>query len=258
MAGTTSAGATLNVGKDLSNTMTNTGGKDVFVAQYSTSDGQLQFTRQIGSAEDDWLSYGRTIVTDNQGNAILTGNTRGSLFREKLLNVSDLFVMSIQRETGAFESPQRTPQQAMTSSDSSKSNRRFFLFPGFISVTMITVIVAFVCYLLTARRLRRRRTCFRRRSYSHELRDGTFDAQDELDFYWKQPRRAKQVRGPTIVHLNPSSSTSKDKMSSCYLNEEEEPYDDVHELLRIASQRVTLDTYDWDNMVDFLDETSLT
>jgi hypothetical protein len=60
------------------------GGTDVFVSSYKTADGSVNFMRQVGSTKDDFPSRGNGgITTDRFGNAVITGNTRGSLMRSR-------------------------------------------------------------------------------------------------------------------------------------------------------------------------------
>eukprot|EP00585_Thalassiosira_rotula_P011336 CAMPEP_0196133664 /NCGR_PEP_ID=MMETSP0910-20130528/2793_1 /TAXON_ID=49265 /ORGANISM="Thalassiosira rotula, Strain GSO102" /LENGTH=1170 /DNA_ID=CAMNT_0041393411 /DNA_START=157 /DNA_END=3669 /DNA_ORIENTATION=+ len=88
------------------------GGTDILVASYKTADGARNYIRQIGSTRDDFPSRGNGgITTDRFGNAVVTGNTRGSLMRrrdgaEYRYGPSgddaamDVFIMSLERATG--------------------------------------------------------------------------------------------------------------------------------------------------------------
>ena len=90
------------------------GGSDVFVASYKTSDGTLNYLRQIGSTRDDTPARGNGGITvDRIGNAIIVGNTRGSLMRQRDVAeymfghddkyaASDIFIMSLERDTGEY------------------------------------------------------------------------------------------------------------------------------------------------------------
>ena len=90
------------------------GGTDVFVASYRAGDGARVFLTQLGSARDDVPSRGRGgVATDAAGNAIVTGSTRGSLLRRRDADefrygpqgeeaAADLFVLSLERGTGAY------------------------------------------------------------------------------------------------------------------------------------------------------------
>jgi len=87
------------------------GGDDLFVASYS-SGGNENFIKQFGTAEDDTFARGKGIVCDEDGNAIVLGNTRGSMMRLREddegkfsdANPSDIFVMSIGKEKGKIPS----------------------------------------------------------------------------------------------------------------------------------------------------------
>ena len=90
------------------------GGTDVFVASYKANDGALNYLRQIGSTRDDTPSRGNGGITvDRLGNAIIVGNTRGSLMRKRDVAeymfgqndadaASDVFIMSLERDTGEY------------------------------------------------------------------------------------------------------------------------------------------------------------
>jgi len=86
------------------------GGTDIFISSYKTSDATRTFMKQVGSSRDDFPSRGNGgITTDRFGNAILTGNTRGSLMRNRggdefrygddNTAASDVFVLSFKRGT---------------------------------------------------------------------------------------------------------------------------------------------------------------
>jgi hypothetical protein len=106
VAGTVKDGASLTV--DGTTVATNSsGGDDIFVAQLRTGDGSVKFVRQMGTSENDWLASGDSLTTDGQGNALVLGNTRGSMFRQKAgsssayATTADVVVFSIDRRTGA-------------------------------------------------------------------------------------------------------------------------------------------------------------
>jgi len=91
------------------------GGDDIFVANYDSLNGDVNFVKQIGTSQNDWLARGNGIVTDESGNAIILGNTRGSMMRlrgegSNYLSLdsnglaSDIFVFSIEKGTGDMKS----------------------------------------------------------------------------------------------------------------------------------------------------------
>jgi hypothetical protein len=75
MAGAVKDGAALSLRKDQS--FKSAGADDIFVAQFGSHDGSLQFAKQLGTPEDDYLALGNSLATDEEGNLIVLGNTRG-------------------------------------------------------------------------------------------------------------------------------------------------------------------------------------
>lgn len=96
------------------------GGDDIFIAQLSTGDGGIHFARQIGTEQDDVLANQGGVVCDGNGNAILLGNTKGSLFRTKNETTkaftNDIVLFSVDRQTGAY-GPVDTSSATTTSQD---------------------------------------------------------------------------------------------------------------------------------------------
>lgn len=77
------------------------GGDDIFLAQYNANEGSLNYAMQIGTTEDDTLAPGNSLVTTDTGDAIILGNTKGSLMRSKgSSNTTDMFVLSFARKRG--------------------------------------------------------------------------------------------------------------------------------------------------------------
>ncbi|CAB9515340.1 expressed unknown protein [Seminavis robusta] len=77
------------------------GGDDIFIAQYETSEGKLNFAKQLGTMYDDSLGQGDSLVTNTNGDAIVLGNTNGSLMRNKESPATtDVFVLSLARKRG--------------------------------------------------------------------------------------------------------------------------------------------------------------
>jgi hypothetical protein len=79
---------------------------DIFVVQMDSQDGAVQWSRQIGSDGDDEFSRSG-IKTDAAGNAIVLGNTVGSMYRKRPADEeppnSDVFLMTIARFNGDFQ-----------------------------------------------------------------------------------------------------------------------------------------------------------
>jgi hypothetical protein len=79
------------------------GGKDIFIAKIQ-DDGVVNFVHQFGSREDDELT---AMTVDPDGNAILAGDTYGSMFRSRDSTESansDVFVMTVSRSDGSMPS----------------------------------------------------------------------------------------------------------------------------------------------------------
>jgi hypothetical protein len=142
----TSDGATVYMGGivkddavlDGSGAETSFGFDDIFVVQMNSQDGRVQWVRQIGTDGDD--EFARSgIHTDSAGNAIVLGNTVGSLYRTKSEEEqppnSDVFLMTISRYNGDFQRldgevkafdppsvPASAPSPAPTTPNSVKAN----------------------------------------------------------------------------------------------------------------------------------------
>ena len=69
-------GAALTLDGGVTNATASGGGDDLFLAQFATEDGSLNYVRQMGSPWDDALASGVSLVSDKYGNAILLANTR--------------------------------------------------------------------------------------------------------------------------------------------------------------------------------------
>jgi len=91
----------------------NNGGDDIWVRQYGTM-GDARWEIQAGTEEDESLAKGGAIVIDSANNAIIYGNTRGSMgrVRDDKLEIpdatNDIFVMTVSYE-GAYLAPQDNP-----------------------------------------------------------------------------------------------------------------------------------------------------
>lgn len=125
------------------------GGDDVFVAQYQTQNGAVNYIRQMGSPANDKLARGG-IVTDANGNALILANTEGDWFRtrsaEESANhppYSDLVILSVSKSTGSFRYPGPLPTMppayapgVNSAAPASSSPRRM----GLISVLVIIIV----------------------------------------------------------------------------------------------------------------------
>jgi hypothetical protein len=80
------------------------GGQDIWVAQIDTNNGVRNWIQQVGSAGDESLARNSPIGLDSNGNAIVFGDTTGSLYRERTVTPeADLFVITFDKDTGTFQ-----------------------------------------------------------------------------------------------------------------------------------------------------------
>ena len=91
-------------------TQVSAGNDDIFVAQLSTEDGSLKWMRQIGSRGDDRVARGGGVKADANGNAVVFGDTNGSLFRDRNKaeyedQFSDVFALVLRKEDGRSQDP---------------------------------------------------------------------------------------------------------------------------------------------------------
>jgi len=176
LAGTIKDGGKIRFVNDASANSESAGGDDLFVASYSSSGG-TNFIKQFGTAEDDTFARGKGIVCDEDGNAIVLGNTRGSMMRLRennegkfsIANPSDIFVMSIGKEKGkipfiAEKFPEMYTGKASINSipdsdddnddndsddEQSKTSPRMFrveLFAILTSCSLMLVVIGFAVY----------------------------------------------------------------------------------------------------------------
>jgi len=82
------------------------GGDDIWVRQFEAMNGEARWQIQAGSEEDETLAKGGAIVIDHNNNAIIYGNTRGSIGRVRAENLempddtNDIFVMTVSFDGG--------------------------------------------------------------------------------------------------------------------------------------------------------------
>jgi hypothetical protein len=90
------------------------GGDDLWVRQYGAISGEARWEIQMGSAEDETLAQGGAIVIDSASNAIIYGNTRGSMGRKRAEDLerpdstNDIFIMTVTFD-GGYLAPDPNP-----------------------------------------------------------------------------------------------------------------------------------------------------
>ena len=80
------------------------GGQDIWVAKISTLNAVRLWIQQAGSSGTESLARNGPIALDVDGNPVVFGDTDGPLYRTRQISEeTDLFVMTFNKETGAFE-----------------------------------------------------------------------------------------------------------------------------------------------------------
>jgi hypothetical protein len=116
------------------------GGKDIFVAKLSTATGEIGMTKQLGTSKDDELALRGGLVSDAVGNAVLVGNTYGSLYRIRAPEEtsSDVFVMTV----GIFDGA-TSPLAVVTSKSASNAG---WIILWLLFLTAIVILATFFVY----------------------------------------------------------------------------------------------------------------
>jgi len=175
MAGTIRNGGSIRITDGVESDATSAGGDDIFVASYLTT-GTAVFIKQFGTAEDDTLAAGKGIVSDENGNAIVLGNTRGSMMRLRAVdnktdpldakeyhNPYDIFVMSVGKTKGkipfiaessplkysgeslSLEQQEKTMIETSSNSSTSKLNPQVYTVEAVaIAISCLTLVVTLV------------------------------------------------------------------------------------------------------------------
>ena len=119
VAGTVENGAVMDQGGQKS-----AGRDDIFVAKLLTKDGNLVWMKQVGSNGDDRIAHGGGVKVDANGNAVVYGDTNGSLFRDRSADggtghYSDLFMMIFSQSDGSHRDPIQSGPTTQLPSDTS-------------------------------------------------------------------------------------------------------------------------------------------
>lgn len=143
------------------------GGDDIFVAQISTLNGQLRWLRQTGSNGDDRVARGGGIKADNNGNAIVFGDTTGDFFRirnngaDKKERNSDLFVMLFDKHYGVHQPPLNGPKIKSNGGPSeffnkyTKNPKTPWQIFGYVVLSFVLLGLVYVVYRRYCRRSRK-------------------------------------------------------------------------------------------------------
>ena len=162
---------------------TSNGGDDVWIRQYGAISGQPRWEEQIGSTNDESLAKGGAIVVDNDNNAIIYGNTRGSIGRTRLDDLripdttNDIFVMTVDFH-GAYLAPNpstifQIPRYYLGERNSTHS--------AFISCMVVVTIVILIGVLGTEIRCKPDPISPSRRDERKTLRSGKNDTSESSE-----------------------------------------------------------------------------
>jgi len=100
IAGTVENGARMNYPR-----VESAGRDDIFVAKIDPSDGRTIWLDQFGSNGDDRLARAGGIKVNQNGNAVVYGDTNGDFYRWNPERSRDLFVVVMDEKSGAFQKP---------------------------------------------------------------------------------------------------------------------------------------------------------
>ncbi|CAJ1959226.1 unnamed protein product [Cylindrotheca closterium] len=100
IAGTVENGARLNYPSTQS-----AGRDDIFVAKIDPTDGRTIWLDQFGSNGDDRLARAGGVKVNQNGNAVVYGDTNGDFYRWNPEHSRDLFVVVMDQKSGAFQKP---------------------------------------------------------------------------------------------------------------------------------------------------------
>mmetsp|Transcript_15619 Transcript_15619/g.38974 ORF Transcript_15619/g.38974 Transcript_15619/m.38974 type:complete len:1775 (-) Transcript_15619:91-5415(-) len=123
------------------------GGEDIFVARINTDNGDVNWVKQIGSRGDDRVAHGGAVVVDNNGNAVVFGDTTGDFYRKRggdpNPSYSDLFMMVVDQQNGAHIRPLTSASAPRRRSSSTGSN--IYIAIGVVLALCFALFVFFWC-----------------------------------------------------------------------------------------------------------------
>jgi hypothetical protein len=148
---------------------TSFGFDDIFVVQIDSQDGRVQWIRQIGTDGDD--EFARSgLKTDSAGNAIVLGNTVGSMYRRRTDEEeppnSNVFLMTISRFNGDFQRldgednnfappPASAPAPVKANNASSDDDRKSTEYVAMISFLLVSIVAVALAAVYVGRRIPR-------------------------------------------------------------------------------------------------------
>lgn len=101
MTGVIAQGAGVIQGSKVHNSA---GGDDVFVVQYDRHTGMVNWIQQFGTPGDEDVALGNGIRVDQDGNAIVFGDTNGPMYRDREVGnqITDVYGLTLRKSDGSF------------------------------------------------------------------------------------------------------------------------------------------------------------
>lgn len=172
VAGNVEGGAVID---NPSDSQKSAGKDDIFVSLLETNDGSVVWMKQVGSNGDDRLARGGCVIADENGNAVIFGDTTGDLFRSTSKDpnpsYSDLFLMVFNQGDGGHIRP-GSGWYGSQDPPPSYSDPSYLAF----GITVIVLLVVFIFCVLLVRRRRRKRAESQKSSIFAYLQQ--FDVED--------------------------------------------------------------------------------
>lgn len=204
------------------------GGDDIFVANYDSLTGDINFLKQIGTSQNDWLAKGNGIVTDESGNAIILGNTRGSMMRyrgeEDLLPSSDIFVLSVEKGTGAMKTiSEIIGEKEIIDIPSNDQLGGMDVMAVIIGAMIASVTSMYVGYRVIQSRNSDQRASTQTMSYLHDFKDPDYELHIRNSatggVHAVYGKKKKMWQNETLIAQSPMTNSSVDSDIAEVMNE---------------------------------------
>jgi hypothetical protein len=150
------------------------GGDDIFVSMLETQSGEIVWLKQVGSSGDDRVAHGGGVASDNNGNAVVYGDTNGGLYRhrkgDKDPSFSNIFLSVFNQADGSHLPPYSTEWDGSGSS--------FLADPKYLAfaITVLVMLALSVFCFCYARRVQFKRAEAQKSSIFAYLQ--AFDVED--------------------------------------------------------------------------------
>jgi hypothetical protein len=134
------------------------GGDDIFVARLQTNGGSTVWLKQVGSAGNDRVAHGGGVAADQNGNAVVYGDTTGELYRRRDGDsdptFTDVFLAVFNQEDGLHVPPLSSGAWAPPDSRTSIYSSPTYL--AFAIAVLVLLAVSIFCFCYSRHRQRKR------------------------------------------------------------------------------------------------------